>query len=35
MTEEQKQSNREKSSVRVKCEHTIAGIKRYKAATAL
>jgi hypothetical protein len=35
LTEEQKQSNREKSSERVKCEHTIAGIKRYKAATAL
>jgi hypothetical protein len=35
LTEEQKQSNREKSSERVKCEHTISGIKRYKAATAI
>ncbi|MEH2036373.1 transposase family protein [Nostoc sp.] len=43
LTEQQKQSNREKSSdvfdnpfgERVKCEHTISGIKRYKAATAV
>ncbi|MEA5623632.1 transposase family protein [Nostoc sp. UHCC 0251] len=35
LTEEQKQSNREKSSDRVKCEHTISGIKRYKVATAV
>lgn len=35
LSEEQKQSNREKSCERVKCEHTIAGIKRYNAATAL
>ena len=35
LTEEQKQSNREKSNARVKCEHTISGIKRYKAATAV
>lgn len=35
LSEEHKQSNREKSSVRVKCEHTISGIKRYNAATAL
>ncbi|BAU64137.1 transposase, IS4 family protein [Stanieria sp. NIES-3757] len=35
LTEEQKQSNREKSSERVKCEHTISGIKRYKAAATV
>ncbi|WP_442940372.1 transposase family protein [Nostoc sp.] len=35
LTQEQKQSNREKSSVRVKFEHTISGIKRYKASTAI
>lgn len=35
LSEEQKQSNREKSSDRVKCEHTISGIKRYKAAATV
>jgi hypothetical protein len=35
LTKEQKQSNREKSSDRVKCEHSSSGIKRYKAATAV
>jgi len=35
LTEKQKQSNREKSSDRVKCEHTISGVKRYKVATAV
>jgi DDE superfamily endonuclease/Helix-turn-helix of DDE superfamily endonuclease len=35
LTQEQKQSNRDKSSDRVKCEHTISGIKRYKVATAV
>jgi hypothetical protein len=50
LTQEQKQSNRDKSSdvlsttrcandnpfgERVKCEHTISGIKRYKVATAV
>ena len=35
LSEEQKQSNREKSSTRVKCEHTISGIKRYKAAATV
>ncbi|MDE5092545.1 MAG: hypothetical protein O4750_12485, partial [Trichodesmium sp. St18_bin3_1_1] len=28
-------SNREKSRVRVKCEHTISGVKRYNATTAI
>jgi DDE superfamily endonuclease/Helix-turn-helix of DDE superfamily endonuclease len=35
LSEQQKQSNREKSSTRVKCEHTISGIKRYKAAATV
>ena len=35
LTEEQKYLNREKSSARVKCEHTISGVKRYNAARGL
>ncbi|NEQ72609.1 MAG: transposase family protein [Okeania sp. SIO2C9] len=35
LTEQEKQLNREKSSVRVKCEHNILGFKRYNAAKAL
>ncbi|WP_293127723.1 hypothetical protein [Okeania sp. SIO1I7] len=35
MTEQEKQLNREKSSVGVKCEHAISGVKRYNAAKAL
>ena len=35
LTDKQKQSNREKSRVRVKCEHTISGVKRYNATTAI
>ena len=43
LTEEQKHFNREKSSVRgalrqqyrVKCEHTISGVKRYNVARGL
>ncbi len=35
LTEQEKQLNREKSSVRVKCEHSISGVKRYNAAKAL
>ncbi|NEQ77457.1 MAG: transposase [Okeania sp. SIO2C9] len=35
LTEEQKHFNREKSSDRVKCEHTISGVKRYNAARGL
>ena len=35
LTEQEKQLNREKSSVRVKCEHSISGVKRYNAARAL
>lgn len=35
LTQKQKPSNREKSSVRVKCEHARSGIKRYNAVAAL
>ena len=35
LTDIEKQSNREKSRVRVKCEHTISGVKRYNATTAI
>lgn len=35
ITEQQKQLNREKSSVRVKCEHTRSGVKRYNAVKIL
>ncbi len=35
LSQEQEQSNRKKSSDRVKCEHTILGMKKYNAATAL
>ncbi|NEQ94566.1 MAG: transposase family protein, partial [Okeania sp. SIO2G4] len=35
LTEEQKLFNREKSSDRVKCEHTISGVKRYNAGRGL
>ncbi|NES08394.1 MAG: transposase [Okeania sp. SIO2F4] len=35
LTKQEKQLNREKSSVRVKCEHTISGVKRYNAIKAL
>ncbi|NEP90238.1 MAG: transposase family protein [Okeania sp. SIO2C2] len=32
LTDQQKHLNKEKSSDRVKCEHTISGVKRYNAA---
>ena len=35
MTEEQKQENREFSSLRVKCEHAHGGMKRYNSVTAV
>jgi DDE superfamily endonuclease len=35
LTDHQKQSNREKSSDRVKCEHSISGVKRYNAVAVL
>ena len=35
LTEEEKPLNRKKSSARVKCEHTISGVKRYNAAIEL
>jgi hypothetical protein len=35
LTEEQKQENREFSSLRVKCEHAHGGMKRYNSVTAV
>jgi len=35
LTEERKQENREFSSLRVKCEHAHAGMKRYNSVTAV
>ncbi|WP_287526864.1 transposase family protein [Okeania sp. SIO2C2] len=35
LTDQQKHLNQEKSSDRVKCEHTISGVKRYNAARGL